>query len=69
MTTATNTAERAPTPQPMLRALASPPQLQPGQRRLLSGLAVAVALLGTQTLAASTPLRSDVRLQIGRAHV
>ena len=62
MTTATNTAERAPTPQPLLRALASPPQLQPGQRRLLNGLAVAVALLGSQTLAASTPLRSDVRL-------
>jgi len=56
-------AEQAPAaPRPLLRALASPPQLLAGHRRLLGGLAVAAALLGTQTLAASTPLRSDVRL-------
>ena len=60
---AMTTAEQASSPpRPALRALASPPRLLAGHRRLLGGLAVAAALLGTQTLAASTPLRSDVRL-------
>ena len=60
---AMTTAEQAPAaPRPLLRALAAPPGLGAGQQRLLSGLALTAALLGTQTLAASTPLRSDVRL-------
>ncbi len=59
---AMTTAEQAPSaPRPALRAL-EPPQRQAGNHRLLSAAAVAAALLGTQTLAASVPLASDVRL-------
>lgn len=45
------------------RLLVAPRPVPSSWRRpLLTGLSVAVALLGSQTLAASTPLRSDVRL-------
>ena len=58
------TTEQASTAlRPALRALAAVEQPQPiGSGRVVTGLVIAAVLLGSQTLAASAPLRSDVRL-------